>query len=143
MLDQQQQQAVCHPEGRPPGTVENVVVTGKARVVAEPHDPERRGDGALARRQDCPNQEHLGLRPCPGLKHHLERLEQGYNDIGQGEHDVTFRSGLVLSAYPVLFYVLYKVQLRPGLRPSGLGRFFPGGTGDHSRDAVGQTIERD
>ena len=31
---------------------------------------------------------------------------------GQGEHDVTFRSGLVLSAYPVLFYVLYKVQLR-------------------------------
>ena len=40
VLDQEQQQAVSQPEGQPPGTVENVVVTGKARVVAESHDNE-------------------------------------------------------------------------------------------------------
>jgi hypothetical protein len=63
-----QQQPQHHTPGRPSapgGAVQHAMVVGEPPFAAESSDPEDAGHGALARRQDRPDQQHLGVSPAP------------------------------------------------------------------------------
>ena len=61
-----QQQAQQHAPGcpsAPGGAVQHAMVVGEPPLAAEPGDPEDAGHGALARRQNGPDQQHLRMPP--------------------------------------------------------------------------------
>ena len=62
VLEQHQQDA-GRLTGRPHRPIEHLVVAGVVLVVAQSHDPQGRGDGALTRGQDRDDQQHLGFPP--------------------------------------------------------------------------------
>jgi hypothetical protein len=47
------------------GAVEDAMVVGEPPLPGEPGDPQDAGHGALARRQDGADQQHLGMLPAP------------------------------------------------------------------------------
>ena len=58
------------------------MVAGVIAVIAAAHDPQGRGDGALARGQDRAQQQQLGFPPSWVGKQRCEGNENGYNGIG-------------------------------------------------------------
>jgi hypothetical protein len=63
-----QQQPEQHARRRTPapcGAVQHAMVVHEPPLAAEPGDPEDAGHGALARYQDGPDQQHLGVPPTP------------------------------------------------------------------------------
>ena len=53
------------------------MITGIVAVVAESHDAQRRGHGALARGQDRAGQQNLGFQPGRAAKQRGEGMEYG------------------------------------------------------------------
>ena len=104
MLEQEYQQDVGYPTGRPHRPVEHLVVAGVIPVVAQPHDAERRGHGALARGQDRADQQQLCLPPSWAGEQRCERKENGYNGVGQGEHGRAFPSKVGAGQLTLSFY---------------------------------------
>ncbi len=63
-----EQQAQQHPRrgpATPGGAVEDAVVVHEPRLRREPGDPQDARHRAPARRQDGPDQQHLGMPPAP------------------------------------------------------------------------------
>ena len=87
VLEQQQQQDARHLAGRPHRSVEHLMVAGIVVVAAATHDAQGRRHGTLARGQDRAQQQQLGFPPSRIAKQRFEGSENGYNGIGQGEHD--------------------------------------------------------
>ena len=63
------------------------MVAGIVVVAAATHDAQGRRHGTLARGQDRAHQQQLGFPPSRIAKQRFEGSENGYNGIGQGEHD--------------------------------------------------------
>ena len=88
------------------------MVLCEAGVVAESHYAKRGGDGALSRSEDGSYEKYLSFHPSPVLENGRERLEYGYNGVGQGEHSQTYRVGMVCLAYPAFIFCPTFVQSR-------------------------------
>ena len=86
MLEQEYQQDAGYLTGRPHRPIEHLVVAGVVPVVAQSHDTERRGHGALTRGEDCTHQQELCFPPGRVGEQRCEGNENEYNGIGQGEH---------------------------------------------------------
>ena len=56
----------------------------------------------MAGRQDSADQQNMCFPPGSSIEEYRERVEQGYNGIGQGKHDLAFPVSWTLLAYPVL-----------------------------------------
>ena len=84
VLEQQHQQDAGRLTGRPHRPIEHLMVTGVVLVVAQSHDPQGRGDGALARGQDRAHQQHWAFRQV-GL----------VNSVAKGMSRDTMASGRV------------------------------------------------
>ena len=102
VLEQQHQQDVGRLTRRPYRSVQHLMVAGVVALVAAAHDPQRGGDGALARRQYRADQQHLGFSPGWVAEQRCEGSENGYNGVGPGEHGQTFSHIWFRPAYPVL-----------------------------------------
>ena len=82
------------------------MVASVVALVAAAHHTQRRGHGALTRRQDRAQQQQLGFLPGRVGEQHCEGQENGYNGIGQGEHGWTFSQIWVRPAYPAFLLFL-------------------------------------
>ena len=61
--DQQAQQPACNGARRPHRSVQNPVVDREVGLLLAPEDPQRRGDGSFAGRQDGTCQQQQGIGP--------------------------------------------------------------------------------
>jgi len=61
--DQQAQQPACHRTGRPHRPVEHAMVDREVGLLLPPKDPQCRGDGSLARRQDGAGHQQQDVLP--------------------------------------------------------------------------------
>ena len=84
MLEQQQQQDVCHLTGRPHRPIEHLMITGIVPVITQAHNTERRCHGALAGSQDRAHQQQLCFPPGWAGEQRCEGNKNGYNRVGQG-----------------------------------------------------------
>jgi len=90
---QQVQQHLAQLQRRPASAVEDMVVLGKASVMAQAHGSQCRCYGSLTGCQNYSHQQYWYLLPGPALKQRGKGCEYRYNGSGQCKHNLAFRRG--------------------------------------------------
>src|SRR3954447_9959131 len=78
-VNQQAQQQPGRLASTPASPAEHAMIVDKVAFAAEAGDAQEAGHGALARRQNSPDEQHLGMAPGAVAK----QRRKGYNDRGE------------------------------------------------------------
>jgi hypothetical protein len=84
--EQQAQQQARGPALAPARAIENAMVVDEPALAAQPSDPQQAGHGALARRKDRPDQQHLGVPPATVAEERGKGQDNRGEADGQTEH---------------------------------------------------------
>ena len=85
-IDQQREQDARGRPARPSRTVQDAMVSLESALVAQAHHAQHRGDGALARRKNAADEQHLDVLPDGLGKERGEAYNQACQFEGQREH---------------------------------------------------------
>src|SRR3712207_2794732 len=87
---QEQQQEMAEGTAGPGGAVEDPVLGLDVALVAQPHDAQGSGDGALAGREDRADEQDLGVLPGRGTEAAAEGRHNLYNRPWQVQQCLSF-----------------------------------------------------